>query len=84
MIDDMTMRKLQPKTQAGYLRSVKNFTRFFGRTLLFTTPLAMLTDRPALARALTEPRLAVALFASLTAACEPGIRITRRELAKTG
>ena len=32
MIDDMTMRKLQPKTQAGYLRSVKNFTRFFGRS----------------------------------------------------
>ena len=32
MIDDMTMRKLQPKTQAGYLRAVKNFTRFFGRS----------------------------------------------------
>ena len=32
MIDDMTMRKLQPKTQAGYLRSVKDFTRFFGRS----------------------------------------------------
>ena len=32
MIDDMTMRKLQPKTQTGYLRSVKNFTRFFGRS----------------------------------------------------
>jgi len=32
MIDDMTMRKLQPNTQAGYLRAVKNFTRFFGRS----------------------------------------------------
>jgi len=32
MLDDMTMRKLNPKTQAGYLRSVKNFTRFFGRS----------------------------------------------------
>ncbi len=32
MIDDMTMRKLNPKTQAGYLRAVKNFTRFFGRS----------------------------------------------------
>jgi len=32
MIDDMTMRKLNAKTQAGYLRAVKNFTRFFGRS----------------------------------------------------
>ena len=32
MLDDMTMRKLNPKTQAGYLRSVKNFTRFFGQS----------------------------------------------------
>lgn len=32
MIDDMTMRKLNPKTQAGYLRAVKNFTRFFGQS----------------------------------------------------
>ena len=31
MIDDMTLRKLSPKTQAGYLRAVKNFTRFFRR-----------------------------------------------------
>jgi integrase/recombinase XerD len=28
----LTMRKLTPKTQAGYLRSVKNFTHFFGRS----------------------------------------------------
>ena len=32
MLDDMTMRKLNPKTQAGYLRAVKNFTRFFGQS----------------------------------------------------
>ncbi len=32
MLDDMMMRKLNPKTQAGYLRAVKNFTRFFGRS----------------------------------------------------
>ena len=32
MIDDMRMRKLNPKTQAGYLRAVKNFTQFFGRS----------------------------------------------------
>ena len=32
MLDDMTMRKLKPKTQANYLRAVKNFTRFFGRS----------------------------------------------------
>ena len=28
MIDDMTMRKLNTKTQAAYLRAVKNFTRW--------------------------------------------------------
>ena len=32
MLDDMTMRKLNPKTQAGYLRAVKNFSRFFDRS----------------------------------------------------
>ncbi len=32
MLDDMTLRKLHPKTQANYLRAVKNFTRFFGRS----------------------------------------------------
>ncbi len=32
MIDDMTMRKLSPKTQIGYIRIVRNFTRFFGRS----------------------------------------------------
>jgi len=32
MIDDMTMRKLSPKTQAGYIRAVKNLARFLGRS----------------------------------------------------
>jgi len=32
MIDDMTLRKLSPKTQIGYLRAVVKFTRFFGRS----------------------------------------------------
>ncbi len=32
MIDDMVLRKLSPTTQANYLRSVKNFTRFLGRS----------------------------------------------------
>ncbi len=32
MIDDMTMRKLSPKTGQAYLRAVKNFTRFLGRS----------------------------------------------------
>ena len=32
MIDDMTMRKLVPKTQAGYIRSVKNPTQFLGHS----------------------------------------------------
>ena len=32
MIDDMTMRKLSPRTQSGYVRSVKRFVHFFGRS----------------------------------------------------
>ncbi len=32
MLDDMTMRKLKVKTQAAYIRAVKNFTRFFGHS----------------------------------------------------
>jgi site-specific recombinase XerD len=32
MIDDMTLRQLQDKTQTGYLRSVKRLTKFLGRS----------------------------------------------------
>ena len=32
MIDDMTLRKLAPQTQAAYIRAVKNFTRFLGQS----------------------------------------------------
>jgi integrase/recombinase XerD len=32
MIEDMTIRKLTPHTQASYIRAVKNFTAFFGRS----------------------------------------------------
>jgi integrase/recombinase XerD len=32
MIDDMTLRKRLPKTQTAYIRAVKNFTRFLGRS----------------------------------------------------
>jgi len=32
MIDDMSMRKLSPRTQTGYLRAVRNLTRFLGRS----------------------------------------------------
>jgi len=32
MIEDMTMRKLSPKTQSQYIRAVKNLTRFLGRS----------------------------------------------------
>ena len=31
MIDDMNMRKLSPKTQSGYIRAVRNLTRYLGR-----------------------------------------------------
>jgi site-specific recombinase XerD len=32
MIDDMRMRKLSSKTQTGYIRIVKRFTHFLGRS----------------------------------------------------
>ena len=32
MIEDMTIRKLAPKTQASYIRVVRNFTGFLGRS----------------------------------------------------
>src|SRR3990172_11891006 len=32
MLDDMRMRKLDPKTQSGYIRAVKRFARFLGRS----------------------------------------------------
>jgi len=38
MIEDMTMRKLNPKTQAGYLRAVIKFTLFFGRSPDLASP----------------------------------------------
>ncbi len=31
MLDDMRLRKLSPKTQVAYVRSVRNFTRFLGQ-----------------------------------------------------
>jgi site-specific recombinase XerD len=38
MIDDMTLRKLTSKTQAGYLRAVIKFTLFFGRSPDLASP----------------------------------------------
>jgi site-specific recombinase XerD len=38
MIDDMTLRRLNPKTQAAYLRSVLRFTRFFGHSPELAAP----------------------------------------------
>ena len=32
MIDDMTIRKLAPKTQHDYVQRIKNFTAFLGRS----------------------------------------------------
>ena len=32
MIDDMRMRKLNPKTQSGYIRAVRNFAKYLGRS----------------------------------------------------
>ncbi len=38
MIDDMTLRRLNPKTQAGDLRAVLRFTRFFGHSPDLASP----------------------------------------------
>ena len=38
MIDDMTLRKLSPKTQTAYLRAVMRFTRFFGQSPDLASP----------------------------------------------
>jgi len=38
MIEDMTLRKLAPKTQAAYLRAVVKFTRFFGQSPELASP----------------------------------------------
>ena len=32
MIEDMTIRKFAPKTHASYIRAVRNFTVFLGRS----------------------------------------------------
>jgi|SRR5688572_6713017 len=32
MIEDMTIRKLASKTQQGYIRTIKDFTAFLGRS----------------------------------------------------
>ena len=32
MIDDMRMRKLSPKTQSSYIRTVRKFAKFLGRS----------------------------------------------------
>lgn len=38
MIEDMTMRKLAPRTQTAYLRAVIKFTRFFGQSPDLASP----------------------------------------------
>jgi len=32
MIEEMTLRKLAPKTQSGYIRVIKNLSRFLGHS----------------------------------------------------
>ncbi len=32
MVEDMTIREFAPKTQASYIRAVKDFTAFLGRS----------------------------------------------------
>jgi hypothetical protein len=53
MLEDMTLRKLSPKTQATYIRAVINFTRFIKRcpspaNLSVHHPYCKLRNRPAL------------------------------------
>jgi hypothetical protein len=44
MIEDMTLRKLAPKTQAAYLRAVIKFTRFFGQSPDLASPKVRFPD----------------------------------------
>jgi hypothetical protein len=39
LIEDMTIRKLAPKTQASYIRAVRDFTGIFGRRFKGMPPL---------------------------------------------
>ena len=38
LIDDMTLRKLATKTQSGYIRAIKNLTRYLGQPPDTATP----------------------------------------------
>lgn len=38
MIEDMALRKLAPRTQEAYIRAMKNFTQFFGRSPDLASP----------------------------------------------
>ena len=38
MLDDMTMRKLSPKTQSGYLRAVEKLSRFLRHSPATASP----------------------------------------------
>jgi hypothetical protein len=40
MIEDMTIRKLAPKTQEGYIRTIKHFAAFLGRSPRLRQPWA--------------------------------------------
>ncbi len=48
MIDDMTLRKLSPKTQSGYIRAVKKLTHFLGRSPDTETAAILLPSRPSM------------------------------------
>jgi integrase/recombinase XerD len=37
MIEDMRMRKLEPKTQSNYIRAVRRFAKYLGRSPDTTT-----------------------------------------------
>jgi hypothetical protein len=44
-LEDMRINGLQPKTQTIYLRAMRDFTRFLGRSLFTVTPEDLLPGR---------------------------------------
>ena len=51
MIEDMTIRKISPKTQQGYIRTIKNLAAFLGRS-----PDTASFEDPALSAAFSHER----------------------------
>ena len=56
MVEDMRMRKFEPKTQAAYLRAVRKLTVFCWRRLESEPPCRRLSEPPRSGRSLAPAR----------------------------